>query len=78
LESCASRGRVAEWPVTDPVLPVLVLIQDNATAKSIARMRRGESGRRRPFRQDPVSGKPKSEGRIHCFRVVDACPRRWL
>ena len=23
----ASRGRVAEWPVTDPILPVLVLTQ---------------------------------------------------
>jgi hypothetical protein len=53
---CLGRGRVAEWPVTDPVLPVLVLTPDDATAKSIARMRRGESGRRRPFRQDPASG----------------------
>jgi hypothetical protein len=52
----ASRGRVAEWPVADPILPVLVLTQDNATAKSIARMRSGERSRRRPFRQDPASG----------------------
>jgi len=51
-----SRGRVAEWPVTDPILPVLVLTQDNATAKSIARMRPEKRGRRRPFRQDPASG----------------------
>ena len=52
----ASRGRVAEWPVTDPILPVLVLIQDTVTAKSIARLRSGERSRRRPFRQDPASG----------------------
>ena len=49
-----SRGRVAEWPVTDPILSVLVLTQDNATAKSIPRMRRenredaGRSDRTRP------------------------------
>ena len=52
----ASRGRVAEWPVTDPILPVLVLPQDNAMAKSIARLRSGERSRRRTFRQDPASG----------------------
>jgi hypothetical protein len=27
------RGRVAEWPVADPILPVMLLTQDNATAK---------------------------------------------
>ena len=53
---CASRGRVAEWPVTDPILPVLVPPQDNAMGKSIARLRPGERSRRRPFRQDPASG----------------------
>jgi len=37
----ASRGRVAEWPVADPILRVLVLTQENAMAKSIARMRPG-------------------------------------
>jgi len=52
---------VAEWPVADPILRVLVLNQENATAKSIARMRRGESGRRRPFRQDPASGERMAE-----------------
>jgi hypothetical protein len=36
----SSRGRVAEWPVADPILRVLVLTQENALAKSIARMRR--------------------------------------
>jgi hypothetical protein len=36
-EKITNRGRVAEWPVTDPILPVLVLTQDNARAKSIAR-----------------------------------------
>ena len=51
-----SRGRVAEWSVADPILPVLVLTQDNAMAKSIARMRSGDRSRRRPFRQDPASG----------------------
>ena len=49
-----SRGRVAEWPVADPILRVLVLTRENATAKSIARMRRenredaGRSDRTRP------------------------------
>ena len=46
--------------MTDPILPVLVLPLDNATAKSIARMRWGERSRRRPFRRDPVSGKLKA------------------
>jgi hypothetical protein len=31
-----TRARVAEWPVADPILPVLVLTQDNAMAKSVA------------------------------------------
>jgi len=48
-------GRVAEWPVIDPVLPVLVRPQDNAMSKSIARIRPGERSKRRPFRQDPAS-----------------------
>jgi hypothetical protein len=34
-----TRGRVAEWPVTDPILPVLVLNQENEMTKSIARCR---------------------------------------
>ena len=29
-------GRVAEWPVTDPILSVLVLNKGNTTAKSYA------------------------------------------
>jgi len=62
------RARVAEWPVTDPMLPELVLIQGNTTTKSYAWMRPGVSGRRRPFRQDPAGGaaqvrRQKAEGR---------------
>jgi hypothetical protein len=34
-----SRGRVAEWPVADPILLVQVRPQDNAMAESIARCR---------------------------------------
>lgn len=45
--------------MTDPVLPVLVRLPENATVKSIDHMRLGESGRRRPFRQDRAnSGRP--------------------
>ena len=32
-----SRARVAEWPVADPILRVLVLTQENATTKSHTR-----------------------------------------
>ena len=71
----ASRGRVAEWPVTDPILPVPVQPQDNATAKSIARMRSGERSRRRTFRQDPASGwtaSNESRSANHVFTPIDA------
>ena len=55
-----TRGRVAEWPVADPILRVLVLTQENAMAKSIARMRRenredaGRSDRTRPAAKRPL------------------------
>jgi hypothetical protein len=39
------RGRVAEWPVADPILRVLVLTQENATAQSHTRCVSGRIGK---------------------------------
>jgi hypothetical protein len=50
----ATSGRVAEWPVTDPILPVLVRLQDNAMAKSIARV--GRENREDAGRSEESSG----------------------
>ena len=49
------RGRVAEWPVTDPILRGWYDLKTTRWPNDGPRPY-GESGRRRPFRQDPVSG----------------------
>jgi hypothetical protein len=72
-----SRARVAEWPVIDPILPVLVLPQDNAMAKSIARMRPGERSKRRPFRQDPASGPAVRLGSNAVINASSPALLRW-
>ena len=59
-----SRARVAEWPVADPILRVLVLTQENATTKSHTRCASRRIGKTPAVPTGP--GKrltPKSEGR---------------